>query len=520
MKTNQCVRKKRILHLPVVSYLFLAVTSLVISVFDGASSLAQSDTDWIPSAVSQAVKMPHDLNAEQTQQQVTPAIIPPVFIGQDPSGRIGSLNVSGPTETATNEFFEDLGSNGRTCFSCHQPANGWGVSAASIQKTFLKSQGLAPIFRPVDGAVCPTADVSTLQARLTAYSLVLKKGLIRIGLPIPTGAEFIVSPLDDPYGCNTNPDTGLVTPSSGISSVYRRPLPSTNLGFLNTIMWDGREPSLQSQAADATLIHAQAAAPPSVAQINQIVAFESAQLTAQSHDQDAGNLSAAGATGGPGGLAATLADFFQGINDPLRGNPKATPFTSIIFTLFDAWAGVESSEHFDGRLAVSRGQRVFNTKPITITGVNGLNDVLGVPTIGGFCGTCHDSPNVGNHSIKLPLNIGVANAGPFDAATGTGAVPALDTIGLPVFRVSCVSGLLSGMTYTVTDLGRAMISGKCADIAKVKGPILRGLAARAPYFHNGSAATLDDVVTFYDQRFGINFTDQEKSDLVAFLKTL
>jgi cytochrome c peroxidase len=95
--------------------------------------------------------MPHDLNAEQTQQQVTPAIIPPVFIGQDPSGRIGSLNVSGPTETATNEFFEDLGSNGRTCFSCHQPANGLGVSAASIQKTFLKSQGLAPIFRPVDG---------------------------------------------------------------------------------------------------------------------------------------------------------------------------------------------------------------------------------------------------------------------------------------------------------------------------------------------------------------------------------
>jgi cytochrome c peroxidase len=72
----------------------------------------------------------------------------------------------------------------------------------------------------------------------------------------------------------------------------------------------------------------------------------------------------------------------------------------------------------------------------------------------------------------------------------------------------------------VTDPGRAMISGKCADVAKVKGPILRGLAARAPYFHNGSAATLDDVVTFYDQRFGINFTDQEKSDLVAFLKTL
>lgn len=58
------------------------------------------------------------------------------------------------------------------------------------------------------------------------------------------------------------------------------------------------------------------------------------------------------------------------------------------------------------------------------------------------------------------------------------------------------------------------------DIGKVKGPILRGLAARAPYFHNGSAATLSDVVTFYDKRFNVGFTNQEKADLVAFLNTL
>jgi cytochrome c peroxidase len=65
-----------------------------------------------------------------------------------------------------------------------------------------------------------------------------------------------------------------------------------------------------------------------------------------------------------------------------------------------------------------------------------------------------------------------------------------------------------------------MITGKCADIGKVKGPILRGLAARAPYFHNGSAATLLDVVKFYDQRFVLNFTNQQKQDLVNFLNTL
>jgi cytochrome c peroxidase len=89
-----------------------------------------------------------------------------------------------------------------------------------------------------------------------------------------------------------------------------------------------------------------------------------------------------------------------------------------------------------------------------------------------------------------------------------------------VFTLTCTQGPLAGQTFTVTDPGRALISGKCEDIGKVKGPILRGLAARAPYFHNGSATTLLDVVNFYDQRFGIGFTKQQKSDLVNFLNAL
>jgi cytochrome c peroxidase len=49
---------------------------------------------------------------------------------------------------------------------------------------------------------------------------------------------------------------------------------------------------------------------------------------------------------------------------------------------------------------------------------------------------------------------------------------------------------------------------------------LAGLAARAPYFHNGSATTLRDVVEFYNLRFDIGFTDQERADLAAFLGSL
>jgi cytochrome c peroxidase len=81
-------------------------------------------------------------------------------------------------------------------------------------------------------------------------------------------------------------------------------------------------------------------------------------------------------------------------------------------------------------------------------------------------------------------------------------------------------GPLYGKVYRVTDPGRALITGRCKDIGKFKGPILRGLAARAPYFHNGSAASLEDAVNFYDRRFNMHLTNNEKADLVAFLATL
>ena len=73
---------------------------------------------------------------------------------------------------------------------------------------------------------------------------------------------------------------------------------------------------------------------------------------------------------------------------------------------------------------------------------------------------------------------------------------------------------------TTTDPGRALITGLWKDVGRLKGPILRGLPSRAPYFHNGSARSLADVVEFYDKRFNIGFTLAEKQDLVAFLNAL
>jgi len=454
--------------------------------------------------------------ASAQDAQPTPPIIPKLKVDGDPSGRIATFQPGVATITANNAFFQNLGTNGRTCFTCHQGQNGWTVSAADVRDRFEESSGTDPIFRLVDGATCPTDDVSTLSAKRQAYKLVLDKGLIRIGLPLPSAAnlEFSVASVADPYGCTTNPATGLTSPTTGIVSMYRRPLPSTNLGFLTTIMWDGREPSFAQQAIDATLGHAQAAAPPTADQQKQIVDFETGIFTAQIFDDEAGSLNARGATGGPVALSLQLSKFFVGVNDPVGLNPTGLPFDPNIFDLYKPWLGLLSGgDEAEHRRSVARGEEVFNTTKINITGVAGLNDVLNLPSIAGFCGTCHDTPNVGNHSVKAPLNIGIANA-------GANSPPALDISGLPVFTLQCNSGPHAGQTFVVTDPGRALISGKCADIGKVKGPILRGLAARAPYFHNGSAPTLLDAVNFYDQRFGIGLTEQQKEDLVNFLNTL
>lgn len=493
--------------------LALALGSLAAGPAHAASTDDIANRDWQRDAIGHAEQMRQYPDRDQGAQR-TPPVIPDFETDFDTAGFVATAQPGGPTTTAANPFFQDLGTNGRTCFTCHQPQTGWTVSAASVQARFYASYGTDPIFRLVDGATCPTDDVSTLAGKLDAYRLLLSKGLIRIGLPVPANAQYRITGVSDPYHCNTDPAVGLTGPASGIVSVYRRPLPATNLGFLSAIMWDGREPSLQSQAVDATLIHAQGDTGPSPTQQQQIVDFESGIFTAQSVDNKARELDADGASGGPLSLAQLLASFYIGINDPLGLNPTGTPFTSTIFDLYDAWAQRDDRSEVDrAREAVARGEALFNNTPITITGVAGLNDVLNAPKISGFCGTCHDTPNVGDHSVKAPLNIGIADA-------GDGAPPALDISGLPVFTLQCVAGPLVGQTFTVTDPGRALISGNCADIGKVKGPILRGLAARAPYFHNGSAATLLDVVNFYDQRFGIGFTDQQKHDLVAFLETL
>ncbi len=470
----------------------------------------------------------------------------------DPEGSFANLNLAGPTDTTTNPFFQDLGSNGRRCVTCHQASDAWSVTPPHIRERFETTHGTDPIFRPVDGANCPIADVSTQEERRRAYSLLLTRGLIRVGIAVPANADYEVVSVYNQYGCN----------ATDVISMYRRPLPTTNLPFLSAVMFDGRESSpasgttkiiysnypssllndLAHQSVDATIIHAQGdGTRPTAEEQQQIVDFETKIFTAQTRDRRAGELNDDGAKGGPRALAKQ--PFFITVNSsvnflvPALEQPGGllTPgdgqFSASIFNLYDKWAQLKDDEHeerADARLSIARGEQIFNTLQIPISGVAGINDDVtagglvagGIPTLQGNCATCHDTPNVGNHSFPTPLNIGTGDPNPTNSSVNLGGLDLGFLPEITVCKKQASTGMATNNCKTTTDLGQALIDGKFDHVGKIKGPILRGLSGRAPYFHNGSAATLLDAVNFYDTRFNLNLSQRDKDDLVAFLKTL
>ena len=447
------------------------------------------------------------------------------LLAPNPSGMAATFNTAGRIDQS-NPFFQSLGSNGRSCASCHQAGEGWTITPRGVRERFRESHGTDPIFRPNDGANSPLADVSSRAARARAYNMLLDKALIRVGLPIPDTAEFELLAVDDPYGFA----------SARELSLFRRPLPTTNLRFINTVMWDGRETfrsdtssdcifgtttcfaplhfDLTDQSNSATVGHEQATVPLSAAQREAIVGFQMGLFTAQVRDRDAGRLNVHGASGGPAALAVQESHF--GINDTLVGDYRShASFTPNVMTLFGAWSSyIPDARRSDdegrdrdvavARRAVARGEALFNGKPIQIRGVKGINDDLGLAVLPGTCTTCHNTPNAGNHSVPMPLDIGIADA-------------SRRTPDLPLYTLRHKQ---TGATQQTSDPGRALVTGKWRDVGRFKGPTLRALASRAPYFHNGSAANLREVVNFYNERFGVGFTEQEMQDLVSFLQAL
>jgi cytochrome c peroxidase len=465
-------------------------------------------------------------SATTTPPPPPPNLIPNLQPYATPSGTESTFNTTGGIDP-NGIFFQALGTNQRSCASCHQLSQGMGLSAASVQALFTSTNGSDPLFSAADGANCPTVAVGDS----AGHSLVLNNGLIRIAEPLPASAQFTMAVAQDPYGCAvaTNATSGQTY------SVYRRPLPSTSLTMLSQVMWDARfttsplnaaaslsanlESDLSAQAANAIATHEQGNAAPTAAQLSELVAFEEGLFTAEATDTQAGPLTGNGATGGAAALAAQ--NYYPGINDAFGQDPKGAAFNKVVFTLFAAWEGSANP----AQASIARGEDLFNNAPMQITDVHGLNDnpALGSqPVIVGTCGTCHDSPNIGTHSFPLAMDIGTSHviASETDANI-IGGLQALSPPSLPVYQISgCTNASGNAVVYVTTDPGVALATGQCADVNGIKVPGLRGLAARGPFFHNGSAANLGQVVQFYSTRFQMNLNPQQLVDLQNFLAAL
>lgn len=459
------------------------------------------------------------------------------------SGSNGIINASGDIDMKGHPFFEPLGSNGRACVTCHQPSDSMGLSLASIRQQWELTKGKDPLFSTIDGANCPNLP----QGDPDSHSLLLNRGLVRVAIPWPPKPrngvaiepEFTIEVVRDPTGCNTDPVYGLQSAEPKVS-VYRRPRVVANLKYVSydvgafnakrlamindrdpfsgeymsmNIMSDAREPSLKSQAFSALRDHLQMPQAPSEEVVNQIVAFEQQLYSAQITSALGGSLVE---QGGPLALGPrNLEQQERGLGDN---------FGVPLFRSFDMWtpAPGETQTQRDFRESVARGHDVFFIRPFYITDTAHINTVgMGNP-MKRTCATCHNSSMVGTDLSAGWVDVGTTNL-PF--ARQSFENPWSETKHeLPLFKITCNDDarphpFLGRVIYT-QDPGRALISGRCYDVGSIVMGQFRGLAARAPYFSNGSAASLRDLVDFYDRRFNIGYTEQEKQDLTNFLSVL
>lgn len=386
--------------------------------------------------------------------------LPNNFPHINPSGLSGTFSTAGAIDL-TGEYFQAQGTNGRSCATCHVPQDAWSINSGTIRLLFARTGGTHPIFNLLD-ANNPERDLSTVEGRWAGYSMLLSRGVFRRGGAPRADREWDIIAVDDPHGyANVN---RIVQ--------WRRAMPTINFHLgSTTVNWDGgnsigadQRAGLINQATrNVTGGQQGRPAPPEV--IAEIVDFESALATAQSVSFAAGLLSAGGARGGPEALSQMT---------PAEGR----------FNLFDAWMNSRNP----ARAQIARGQELFN------------NPNSG----GGSCSGCHNSANNGTNVANLLFDIATASA-------------ETRTPDLPLYTIR---NRTTGEERRLTDTGRGNVTGLWRDLGRFKTPTIRALAARAPYFHNGTAATIEDVVRHYETHLGFVFTDQGRRDLVAFLKAL
>jgi hypothetical protein len=248
------------------------------------------------------------------------------------------------------------------------------------------------------------------------------------------------------------------------------------------LMADGREPTLRAQAITAARVHEEASLALTEEQLTIILAFETQIFATQGSDLRGGLTNE---SGGPALLGSE--NLANGKSASLGLDHRDQILRSL-----QPWSAMDSERQglqYEFRASVVRGGNLFFYRKLSGGGE------LAATT----CATCHTG------GAQRWANVGSTNE-------------IADARELPTFRITCTA--LSGEQVLTHDPGRALITGKCGDVGSIVVPQFRALASRAPYFSNGMAATLPDVLEFYSRHFKTKFSAEEKRDLINFLSVL
>jgi cytochrome c peroxidase len=395
---------------------------------------------------------------------------PPAVFGQSPTQNGETkLNCDTPPCDAVargRAAFHDrnlnrLGGNGRACADCHLPSEGFQLSPAAARARFEALLAARahnpnaddPLFRPVDAD-----DFRVNGDNASDYSNLVENGLVRVTMPLPPNVRLI------------DPATGQLSAETSVD-LWRAVMPVNNVaisgpdGFLP--MWppgaprtpimgldpngpnrrggyqhDARFGTLQEQARGALLAHAQVSVEPPAGMLDDLAAFQQRLFSSPGVERLAGAI-LSGATTFP---------------DP---DPQLNELEQ-------------------------QGKAVFNRACAQCHG-----------------GTLHPSgstPDVTLSGIRPIARYHAISAGcPRPAIDGFSPCPPRLERNARTYRITLADG--TTQTFTTSDPGRLLLTGQIADLGIFDVTQLRGISKTAPYFHNNSAATLEEVLDHYDALF-------------------
>lgn len=385
-----------------------------------------------------------------------------------------------------------LAANGRSCADCHMASDQFQLSPASVESRYQLLQWRRrsnpnaddPLFRPIDAD-----DFRVNGENASDFRNLRENGLVRILIPLPANMKLIdpatnlpsVETVAEVWRAVPSVNDAKLTGPDGLNPWPRGPNASGGYQL------DGRKSSLQEQALGALTDHAQVQSPPTQQMLEDLASFQSVLFTNE--------------------RVKALADAIQAGTSPLP-NPDP-PLNSL----------------------EQQGKVVFERA----------------------CAQCHGGPgqSTGQRPVVRYHDISSQCPRPVDTVTPArfayAPCPARLARNARTYEITQPNG--TKLRRTSSDPGRALLTGFVGGVPaqddwnKLDMPGLRGISRTAPYFHNNSAATLEEVVDHYIEFFkrvkantppgvvppiastdGVNFDRQplaeEREALLAYLRKL